>query len=172
MSKGVQHRAWFFSLATAAFFASGGACVIEGDDDDDESGGPVTPCSSGATSDEDEGPTMRPGGDCIACHAREEEGPRYTVAGTVMGAYDDAERCAGVDETTVVITQANGQVLELPTNAVGNFFYSGSLSTPYTAKVKSSAGERAMSAAQSDGDCASCHTAGGRGGAPGRIIAP
>jgi mono/diheme cytochrome c family protein len=138
-----------------------------------EGGGDVPAnCSTNEASNEDEGERMRPGGNCITCHEDEGEGPRYTIAGTVMGAYHDDERCVGVDGVTVEITGSDGKVISLDANSVGNFFYTGSVATPYTAKVKSSAGEKAMTAAQSDTNCASCHTAEGASAAPGRIIAP
>ncbi len=145
-------------------------CGCELGEDGDE-GAPPEVCSTQETSLVDEGENMEPGGDCIFCHASD-EGPRYTIAGTVMGALDDDDRCAGVDGVTVEITDANGQVISLTTNAVGNFFYQGELASPYSAKVRRGDQEVAMASAQSSGDCASCHTAQGVSGAPGRIVAP
>ena len=129
-------------------------------------------CSSSDVSNADEGETMEPGGTCISCHADEGEGPTYTIAGTVMGDYHDDQRCVGVDGATVVITGADGATVELTSNRVGNFFYQGKVAKPYTAKITTAQGERAMTAAQTDGDCNSCHSAEGASSAPGRIIAP
>lgn len=125
---------------------------------------------------------MAPGGDCIECHASG-EGPRYTVAGTVMGKANDDENCAGIGGVTVEITDANGDIFNLATTQDGNFFYGARgedespaptkpIVFPYTARVVQGAKARAMVASQSDGDCASCHTASGEHGAPGRILAP
>lgn len=121
--------------------------------------------------EEEEGPTMAPGEDCIACHARG-EGPDFTVAGTVMAAYDDMDDCTGVDGVTVRITGADDAVTELVTNASGNFYTSAAIATPYTIELERDGATRAMGAAQSDGDCMSCHTAEGANAAPGRILAP
>ena len=137
------------------------ACSSEGDVPEN--------CSSNQVSNVDEGERMEPGGNCITCHGDEGEGPRYTIAGTVMGATNDDDRCVGVDGITVEITGADGKITSLTTNSVGNFFYSGSVATPYTAKIVTTNGERAMSTPQTDLNCANCHTAEGASGAPGRI---
>jgi hypothetical protein len=43
---------------------------------------------------------------------------------------------------------------------------------PYTARVKANGKVNAMAAAQTNGDCNSCHTAAGAEGAPGRVLFP
>ncbi len=135
---------------------------------------PPAVCSTGSAWEggDEESPLMHPGGDCIGCHSSQGEGPKYVIAGTVMGALDDDTDCNGAEAVTVEITGADGTVLELTTNAAGNFFSSKSVATPFTAKVKKGSAVRAMSAAQSDGNCATCHTAEGTNNAPGRIQAP
>ena len=115
---------------------------------------------------------MHPGGNCIECHSSGGEGPRYAIAGTVMNDSKDDTNCDGVSGVTVEITGANGQKITLTTNGAGNFFSSGSVPTPYTAKVISGGKTRAMSAAQTDLNCAGCHTAEGANGAPGRVFVP
>lgn len=74
---------------------------------------------------------------------------------------------------TIEITDAKGAVLTLTPNSVGNF-YGGdaAIALPYTAKVVGGGKTRAMSAAQTSGDCNSCHNEAGASGAPGRIYAP
>jgi hypothetical protein len=130
-------------------------------------------CSTNKASLADEGPLMEPGGDCIGCHSKSDEGPAYSLAGTVMAATDDDDRCVGVGGLTVEITDANGAVLELTTNAVGNFFWSEPVAMPYEARVVGPNGSsRAMATPQSSGACGSCHTASGDKGAPGRILPP
>jgi hypothetical protein len=121
--------------------------------------------------DEEEGPTMAPGEDCVACHARG-EGPDFTVAGTVMTDYADMDGCTGVDGVTVRITGADDAVTELETNASGNFYTLAAIATPYTIELEKDGATRAMGAAQTDGDCMSCHTSDGANAAPGRILAP
>lgn len=115
--------------------------------------------------------TMNPGQDCIVCHASG-EGPTFTIAGTVMGAYADIDDCNGVADVTVTITDADGVVTTLTTNSAGNFYSTATLAMPYTAELSLGGQTRAMSTPQSDGDCASCHTAAGANDAPGRVISP
>jgi len=147
------------SIPVAALAAFGNGCNL----------GPAN-CSTGQVSRVEEGERMEPGGDCISCHR--DEGPRYTVAGTVMGAATDSDTCVGVPDVTVELTDANGVVLTLTANSVGNFFTRQAVAMPYTARVLSGGKERKMVAAQTDGDCASCHTDEGANGAPGRVLAP
>jgi hypothetical protein len=131
-------------------------------------------CSTNSdwTQGDQESPLMHPGGACIECHSAG-EGPKFQLAGTVMAATNDDTDCNGVQGATVVITGADGTVTTLNANAAGNFYIEkGTLSTPYTAKVVSGSKTRAMSAAQTVGDCNTCHTAAGANGAPGRILMP
>jgi stage IV sporulation protein FB len=116
---------------------------------DDEEADVPTNCSTNRASHEDEGERMEPGGPCIGCHMSEDEGPVYGIAGTVMSDYHDDQRCAGERGVTVVITGADGEVIELETNDVGNFFYKGSVSAPYTAKVVRDGVERTRRAVSS-----------------------
>jgi cytochrome c553 len=133
-------------------------------------------CSTNSewTQGDHESPLMHPGGTCIECHTSGGEGPKFTLAGTVMGATDDDTDCNGVESATVEITGADGKVTTLTTNAAGNFYIESqtALSTPYTAKIIQGGKERAMTAAQTVGDCNTCHTAEGANGAPGRILLP
>jgi mono/diheme cytochrome c family protein len=118
---------------------------------------------------------MHPGGNCIACHAEEEDAPRFVVAGTVMAAFDDDQDCNGVGDVTVELTGSDGQVTTLITNAAGNFFLregEGTIAPPYTAKLIHQGRERAMATPQPSSNCAACHTDEGNNGAPGRIVAP
>lgn len=135
------------------------------------SGGGPANCSTDSVSQVEEGRDMAPGDNCITCH-QNTEAPVYFIAGTVMGAYKDDNECNGISGATVRITDANGVVTDLPTTRAGNFYTRHSVATPYTAKVLKNGKERAMAAAQTDGNCANCHTAEGANGAPGRILSP
>ena len=112
---------------------------------------------------------MHPGGDCIACHAREREGPTYRFAGTVMLGLHDQEDCNGLTSSAeasplrVVITGANGDEVSLPVNRVGNFFSTRNISLPYTARILNTAtGQtRFMLGPQTVGACNHCHTPNG-----------
>jgi len=160
---------WMILLALGAAAGCGGEGRFGG----------VTPpevCSTkSAWSGGDETGLMSPGQDCVDCHSRG-EGPRFQIAGTVMGASNDDDNCNGLAGATVQLTGADGVMIELATNAAGNF-YSGhgtpQLALPFTAKVIGANGkESKMVSAQSNGACNSCHTATGANGAPGRITAP
>ncbi|HXU02452.1 MAG TPA: hypothetical protein VN903_15920 [Polyangia bacterium] len=119
-------------------------------------------------------PEMNPGRACIDCHARG-EGPRFTIAGTVYPTVNEPDLCYGAASSSgaqIVITGADGQTLTLSPNAAGNFYSAVAVALPFSAKVVSAAGTRAMMATQTSGDCNSCHTQMGANSAPGRIMLP
>ena len=137
-------------------------------------GGPT--CSSGKTwTGGNEGsPDMNPGMACNLCHGSD-EGPSFSISGTLYPTIHEPALCHGANASTgaqVVVTGADGRTLTLAPNAAGNFFSEMAVVTPYTAKVVTSAGQRAMTAAQTSGDCNACHTMAGANGAPGRILLP
>jgi hypothetical protein len=74
----------------------------------------------------------------------------------------------------VVITDANNAETRLTPNSMGNFYLERvSIAIPFHAKVvNGSGGVLEMAAAQTVGDCNSCHTQTGANAAPGRILAP
>ncbi|HLK37284.1 MAG TPA: hypothetical protein VKU41_11070 [Polyangiaceae bacterium] len=134
-------------------------------------------CSSGTmwTAGTDGNPRMKPGGACISCHSSSGgEAPTFSIAGTVYKTAHEPDDCngAGASGATVVITDANGGVLTLTVNSAGNFYSNQRVATPFHAKVVSGGAERAMSAAQTSGDCNLCHTVNGSSSAPGRIMLP
>ena len=121
----------------------------------------------------DEGSSrMNPGEACISCHSQSREGPRFAIAGTVYPTGHEPDRCYGTSQAQIVITDAAGRTLTLTPNSAGNFSSNATLTLPYNAKVVANGSERAMAAAQSSGDCNSCHTQSGANGAPGRITVP
>jgi len=136
-------------------------------------------CSSGGywTLGDEKSPEMHPGGACIDCHARdgEREAPLFAIGGTVYATAHEPNDCNGVagPSTSVIvqITDALGAVLNLRVNGAGNFFYEGTITPPYSAKVVAGGKERIMPVKQTNGDCNGCHTVDGRDGAPGRIMA-
>jgi len=143
----------------------------------DPYGTPPT-CTSGKMTPQGGGsPTMDPGQACVSCHASTGgEAPRFAIAGTVYPTAHEPDNCNGVNGGTagaaVVIVGANGQTLTLAPNTVGNFYYQGTLSTPFTAKVTYMGRERIMATPQTNGDCNLCHTQNGAMSAPGRIMLP
>jgi hypothetical protein len=115
---------------------------------------------------------MAPGEACQACHQKQ-GGPSYAIAGTVYPTAHEPKDCDGISGgVSVVITDANKNVVTLTANSVGNFSSSTAVAAPFNVKVTSSNGTRAMSGSLTSGDCNSCHTTTGANGAPGRIMAP
>ncbi len=147
-----------------------------------------TVCTSGNswTRGLDGNPSMYPGYACISCHAgrnflgqnpsgASQPEESYTFAGTIYPTFHETDACDGVTPTGAVveIVDSSGAVaLTLKPNSVGNFHSSATVSMPYTARVRANGLVREMTTRQTDGDCNTCHTAGGLTGAPGRIVTP
>jgi hypothetical protein len=152
----------------------GGAGQVTGSD----AGNPFnTPpvCTSGRTSNVSEGANMAPGQACMACHATN-EAPDFTIAGTVYPTAHEPNNCvdsvASAAGATVVIVDGANRTFTLPVNAVGSFYSTTRITTPFRAKVVVGTSERVMTAAQTSGDCNGCHTQNGASSAPGRILLP
>ncbi len=136
---------------------------------------PTLKCTSGKTYNGSEGPNMNPGRACITCHQKEEGKPIVQIGGTVYPSLLEPDMCLGVNGgATVQITDATGKVFSLPVGPTGNFsLRNATVAMPFKAKVIRADGkERAMGAAQSTGDCNSCHAEQPKNGAPGRILLP
>jgi hypothetical protein len=141
---------------------------------------PESICVSGEiwTYTDKDSPLMNPGRSCVGCHAETndpEHAPLYQVAGTVMDDVAEDDDCRGAASLTVVITDALGEVHEVPTNTAGNFWLDPSveLALPYSAMIIDAAGNvSSMQTPVSDGDCAACHTREGANGARGRLVPP
>jgi hypothetical protein len=119
--------------------------------------------------------SMQPGVACINCHSSGGEGPRFAIAGTVYPTAHEPDQCngaSGVTGVAIVITGADGKTVTLTPNPAGNFSSTATVATPYQAKVTYMGRERLMVAAQTSGDCNSCHTQSGANAAPGRILLP
>ncbi|MSQ82809.1 MAG: hypothetical protein EXR77_07815 [Myxococcales bacterium] len=118
---------------------------------------------------------MNPGMDCVDCHTRMGEGPKFVFAGTVFAKFSEADLCHGKSGIGVEISGADGKITKATTNDSGNFYLqgkAGSIALPYTAKVTYGGKERKMVGPQANTNCNSCHTATGTSGAPGRIVVP
>jgi hypothetical protein len=109
---------------------------------------------------------MSPGDMCQGCHG-------FSFSGTVYPTVHETGLCYGVNGgAQVVITPSCGTPITLTVNSAGNFYYTGNVRLPYTAKVVVNGVERSMVTPQTLGDCNACHTPTGLQGAPGRIIVP
>jgi len=93
------------------------------------------------------GPTMRPGEDCLGCHTGGET-PAFVAAGTVA-------RAAGVSGLTVTVT-VDGTPRSTTTNSVGNFYLSGS----GTVSAASINGTAMPGGSGITGHCNHCHGGG------------
>lgn len=108
-----------------------------------------------------DGPTMRPGQDCMRCHRAggEREAPTFTAAGTVyVNPVDPAG--AGVSGIQVSLTDATGRTVRLKTNGAGNFYTRERLSLPFRARLEGRGVTREMQhdvPASSGGSCNLCH---------------
>jgi hypothetical protein len=129
-------------------------------------------CTSGKMYTGGNNSNMRPGEACQSCH-QQRGGPRYTIAGTVYPTAHEPNDCNGAPgPMTVVVTDANNVVVNVPVNSVGNFMSSTRIASPFHVKVVNGTKVRAMVGSLTAGDCNSCHTQNGANGAPGRIVAP
>jgi hypothetical protein len=128
-----------------------------------------------------EGPTMRPGEDCLRCHGGSPGGDqglevkraiRWTLAGTVY-ALSTADPSAGVEGAQVQVTDATGFVLHLDTNQAGNFYTAETLTFPLRACALRHGQLNCMDGPVEHGACNFCHAPNsGALGDPGRIAAP
>ncbi|MCA9678317.1 MAG: hypothetical protein H6708_09450 [Kofleriaceae bacterium] len=99
-----------------------------------------------------------PGQVCLGCHDGNTAGaPLFTLAGTL---YDSAAGTNPVAAATIIVTDANGTELKLPTSNNGNFFTSTALTLPITVAASKCPDTRMMSGNPAVTDCNSCHAGG------------
>lgn len=131
-----------------------------------------------------EGGEMLPGSDCLACHSAgnlpddkaaapkassdgEDEEELFTAAGTVFA---DLDGTAPLSGAIVRITDADGAVVELTTNDVGNFYTSTPLTAPLSAEIEVDGEIVEMDTTPDEGACNSCHSC--EGAAGGKLTGP
>jgi hypothetical protein len=106
----------------------------------------------------EEGPSMRPGSDCLECHGNpgaEESGPTWTLAGTV---YASAQGSGdGVRGAAIHVVDAGGRAVTLHSNSVGNFYLADGLRFPLQVSVERNGATQVMSDPVSYGGCNRCH---------------
>jgi hypothetical protein len=118
---------------------------------------------------------MRPGTDCVGCHAERSGAPNFVVAGTVYSSVLAEDDCFGVEDAVVEIEDAEGRVLERTTNAAGNFFVAEgeqSVTFPITAAVHRGGETHRMVTEVDEGSCNSCHDGSSSSRTPARVQAP
>jgi len=115
-----------------------------------------------------DGPTMRPGDDCLRCHGNhpggtDEAGPVqkatfWSLAGTVYSAFN-SDPNSGIEGAHVEITDNTGFSFDLETNLVGNFYSAESVAFPLQRVCVTSGGAtRCMEDPAPNGACNYCHT--------------
>lgn len=118
------------------------------------------------------GPLMKPGEDCLRCHAAGSNYPQakhWSLAGTVYPT-PSAEVSSGVAGAHVLVSAADGTLLEtLTTNAVGNFYTANAFPSSYRIAVEYEGQRVEMPCPPPAGNCGACHSLPPIGGAPGRI---
>lgn len=121
-------------------------------------------CEPGAPGCRGEGPQMLPGSDCLACHVRggDREAPPWSAGGT---AFVDADGTAPLEDAIVRVTDSNGDVVEMETNGVGNFYTMRTLVPPLQAEIEVDGAVRTMGSSVETGACGSCHSCDGAAGA-------
>jgi hypothetical protein len=111
----------------------------------------------------DNGPLMRPGEDCMACHGgqgtlppgeRQRHAKKWTVAGTV---FDPADPAQGFEGAYVHVTDANGWSFSLRTNEAGNFYTREDVAFPLQVCISRGSASRCQASALATGSCNSCH---------------
>jgi len=122
-------------------------------------------------------PKMHPGRECSECHHEErDDTSAFAVSGTVYRGFEETNDCAGVEGATVRIEGAEGGTVEVPTNAVGNFYLEESdftLETPLETEVRFDGQSRNMKVELYDANCNSCHGSERTSARdPGRIVIP
>lgn len=110
-----------------------------------------------------------PGTNCLECHNGQQQNlgaPIFTFGGTVY-AQDGVTPVVGA---TVIVVDAEGKDVRVPTMQNGNFWSTEPMVPPYVTGVSRCPSNNAtMIENFRDGDCNSCH---GATGSPGRVTFP
>lgn len=115
---------------------------------------------AGACGEPENGPLMRPGENCMSCHAAGEEAASktWTVAGTVFD-----QNGAGVRNAKIELTDADSRVHVLTSNAAGNFYSAEPMKTPFQGAALRYEGRTSFSPHEPGklvGSCNACHAVG------------
>lgn len=127
------------------------------------------------------GPRMRPGENCLGCHADEpvrsdatgpsgQKAPTFTAAGTIHAGPSSKEGLAGV---RVIFAGKDGGEVVVTSNEVGNFYTDLPILKSPGPRVEFQGRSAQMRSALPDiAACNACHDNPPVGGAPGRIHVP
>lgn len=119
------------------------------------------------------GPLMMPGDNCLRCHnpISDTGAPPWSAGGTVFPSTDSALE-DGVQGAVIEITDAQGKVVRLTTNEVGNFYTAEALEAPLRVALEHGGKRIEMPVDAPAGSCNACHSIPPVGNAPGRIRLP
>ncbi|MCA9675248.1 MAG: hypothetical protein H6708_22125 [Kofleriaceae bacterium] len=107
-----------------------------------------------------------PGQNCLECHNGQAAGaPVFSIGGTAY----KSDGVTPLSGSTVILIDAAGTVLHLPTQQNGNFYSQAQLVPPYITAVSRCPTNAQMIENFRDGDCNSCHSGVDQ---PGRITFP
>ncbi len=120
-----------------------------------------TPSSCTGTGD-----GMLPGSDCLACHSAgvTSGGVQPVVFGAAGTAFTDPYGQAPLVGATVEVTDSTDAVVDMTTNAAGNYYTIQTLVPPIRASVTTPGGQIRMPAPQDTTSCNACHACGGLAG--------
>ncbi|MCP4809558.1 MAG: hypothetical protein GY913_07325 [Proteobacteria bacterium] len=107
-----------------------------------------------------DGANMLPGSDCLVCHERggPSDATAYQFGGTV---YSDDLGTDGLEGVIVRVTDTRGEVLEMKSSRVGNFYSRSDLQPPMYVEVERDGWITEMVDPIETGDCNSCHACDG-----------
>lgn len=127
---------------------------------------------------EDPNALRNQGEDCVSCHRPGGKAPRtiFTISGTVFRSADGPPLESGAAQVALRLTGADGQVLELASNAGGNFTSKKEVRFPVQARLTTLPGGPAREGPPgtcTHGNCNLCHShEKPTGGARGRLVKP
>jgi hypothetical protein len=125
--------------------------------------------------DEEPGPQMRPGNNCLRCHApgKQAASRPFSFGGTVFPAANSEPCSDGVEGVTIDVTDSKGRSVSVMSNEAGNFWTAEPLTPPFRISAKRGSKTVEMPIESPTGGCALCHSAVGPvGGAKGSIRPP
>jgi len=132
------------------------------------------PRSAELAPDEVTGPAMRPGSNCLRCHAKDGLAAKkpFSFGGTIFPSAD-SDVCEGVSGVTIHVTDAQGREISVISNEAGNFWSAAPLTPPFSIRASRAGREVRMPIEAPTGGCALCHSwPDATGGAVGRIRQP
>lgn len=126
---------------------------------DDEPAACRVPRSADLTPGEVTGPSMRPGSNCLRCHAKDgiASNKPFSFGGTILRARD-SEPCDGVAGVTIRVTDSEGRAVSVVSNVVGNFWSAERLVPPLRVQASRDGRTVVMPVETPTGGCALCHS--------------